>query len=50
MYRKMKTEKITDKNKNITHDMLLDTLKYIALNYLFSTFPYIIGEIGRAHV
>ena len=46
MYYKLLTKKIkfnnkNNNNKNITKDILVKTLRFIAVNYPFSTFPYI---------
>lgn len=50
MYYKMLTRKIKNKkNKTIiTNEMLTDTLKHIAINYPFSTFPYIIAGFNSS--
>ena len=48
MYYKLLTKKIKFKNKNkynnknITNDILIETLRFVAINYPFSTFPYIL--------
>ena len=48
MYHKLLTKKIKfkqinkNKNKNITNDILVETLQFVAVNYPFSTFPYIL--------
>ena len=45
MYYKLITKKIKstnkNKNKNVTKDILIETLRFVAVNYPFSTFPYI---------